>query len=221
MTYLQLINRVLRKLREGQSSSISGEKALFYGQLVNEVKTDLENAGPWFALRTPLTGSLTPGSPDLDLTASTDEYSYLLYQETNAPQAFITTADRQRRLSVISWSAMDALHTLQPDADEDQPACVAFRNNGTGLVAKFFPTPDSAYTYRLECVVNQAELTDPDTVITIPAAPVWREAVVRAMEERGEEFSGSLEAERARAKEALFQAILADWGSEERTFEVV
>lgn len=221
MTYLQLINRVLRKLREGQISSISSEKALFYGQLVNETKTDLENAGPWFALRTWLTGSLTPSSPDLDLTASTDEYSYLMYEGVECPMAFITTADKERRLGVLSWSEMDSWHTLQPDADEGQPTHVAFRNNGTGLVAKFFPTPDLAYTYRFEMVVNQAELSDASDVISIPATPVWREAVVRAMEERGEEFSGSLEAERGRAQEALMQAILADWGGEQRTFEVV
>lgn len=221
MTYLQLINRVLRKLREGQISSLTGDKALFYGQLVNEVKTDLENAGPWFALRTWLTGALTPSSPDLDLTASTDENSYIMYQGVECPMAFITTADKENRLAVVSWSEMDSMHTLQPDADEGQPYYVAFRSDGTGIRAKFFPTPDLAYTYRFEFVVNQAELTDTTDVLLIPPTPVWREAVVRAMEERGEEFSGSLEAERARAQEALMQAILADWGGEQRTFEAV
>jgi len=221
MTYLQLINRVLRKLREGQISSISGEKALFYGQLVNEVKTDLENAGPWYALRTTLTGSLTGSSADLDLTASTDENSYLMFEDVELPMAFITTTDKERRLAAVSWSELDAMRTLNPDADEDIPCYVAFRNDGTGLRAKFFPTPDQAYTYRFEVVVNQDELTAVDDVISIPATPVWREAVVRAMEERGEEFSGSLEAERGRAQEALMQAILADWGGEQRTFRVV
>ena len=51
--------------------------------------------------------------------------------------------------------------------------------------------------------------------------PVWREAVVRAMEERGEEFSGSLERQRGRALEALYQAILADYGRDQMTFEAV
>lgn len=219
MTYLELINRVLRRLREPQISSLSGEKALFYGQLVNEAKDDIENAGPWYGLRTPATGSFTPSTSTVDLTSSTNQRSYLLYQSTGAPQAFITTVDEERRLAEVTWEEMDALHTLDPDADEDVPAQFAYKKTKDGVTLRVFPTPDAAYTYRFVFVVPQDELTDKDTELLIPSTPVWREALVRAMEERGEEFNGSLEAARTQAQEALMQAILDDWAREPMTFE--
>jgi len=219
MTYIDLINRVLRRLREPQITSLSGEKALFYGQLVNEVKEDIENAGPWYALRTPLTGSFTPSTSTLDLTASTNQRSYILYQSTGQPQAFVTTVDKERRLCEVTWEQMDSMHVLDPDADEDVPAYFAYKKDNDGVTIRVFPTPDLAYTYRFVFVVPQDELTVATTALLIPSTPVWREALVRAMEERGEEFNGSLEAARTQAQEALMQAILDDWAREPMTFE--
>lgn len=221
MTYLQLINRVLRALREPQIAGITGEKALFYGQLINEVKEDFENLGPWFALRQRLVGTMVIGNENIDLTAETNERSYVLYASAEVVQAFITTADKETRLNEVTWERMDELHTLDPDAAPAQPYNIAFRTTADGIEAKVFPKPDLAYTYRIGVVVPQDELTSATTALTIPSMPVWREAAVRAMEERGEEFSGPLQSARARAQAALDQAILGDFGREQYTFEQI
>ena len=220
MTYLDLLNRVLRRLREPQITSISGEKALFYGQLVNEVKSDIENAGPWFALRQNVTGTMTAHADAFTL-AGTNQRSYVLFESADFSQAFVTTVDREVRMREVTWEQMDSFHVLNPDSAEGVPTTYAYRKSTAGIAVRVFPTPDLAYTYRFNCVIPQNDLSDPTDVLLIPYEPVWRESVVRAMEERGEEFNGSLEAARAKADEALIQAILDDWAREPMTFEAV
>lgn len=218
MTYLQLINKVLRGLRENEIGALatSGYPFLIQ-QLVNEAKEDIEDLGPWKALRSTVNVSLSNGVSTGALTG-TNERSYLLYTN-NLPMAFITTADFERRLSVLPLDHIASLQNLYPDADRACPTHVGFAQSSTGLTAHFWPTPDAAYNARFNVIIPQAELAAAATALTIPSRPVWQEALVRAAEERGEEFGGSLDAMRQRAHDSLSSAILADFGSEPLTFE--
>jgi hypothetical protein len=218
LTYAELINKVLRKLREQTiDSSVPTGYPELAGQIVNEVKEEIEDMGPWYALRTTINSTLSVGTATLDLTASTDERSYLLHVE-NQPMAFITTADAERRLTVIEQGAMDALRIFSPSQSNSTPCYVSFSRAAGGVTATFFPSPDAAYATRFVFVVPQAELTAATTDITIPSGPVWREAIVRAMEERGEEFAGPLDGLRIKARDSLNSAIMRDYGSDIMTF---
>jgi hypothetical protein len=222
MTYLELINRVLAGLRESQITGLATSGYPFLiGKLVNEAKEDIEDLGPWKALRTDsLNQSLSAGTASYTLSGP-NERSYLLYLPTlegSAPMAFITTADYKRRLSVIPIDEWRSLVNLYPDVDRACPTHVAFAQSSTGLGAHFWPTPDQTYNARFSMCIPQAELTSASTSITIPSRPVWQEALVRAMEERGEEFSGSLDAARARAARSLESAIAMDFGADPLTF---
>lgn len=132
--------------------------------------------------------------------------------------AFITTADFERRLTVISQDHLASLQRLYPDADRACPQYVSFSKDANGLYAFFWPTPDTTYSTKFDLIVPQAELSSASTSLSIPSRPVWQEALVRAMEERGEEFAGSIEGWRARAAKSLESAILADFGSVPLTF---
>jgi hypothetical protein len=219
MTYLQLINKVMVGLRENTVANVNIGYAAFIGQLVNDAKTDIEDLGAWYPLRAALTGTLTAGSHDLDLTGATTERAYLLRDGRGQEQAWITTVDEERRLRVISQPEMEHLLTTDPDVDNDVPLYISFRRNNDGIRAQLWPAPDQAYTYRLRFVVPQAELADKDTGLLIPAEPVWRQALVRAMEERGEEFSGSLDRHVSRADRALKSAMLRDFLADDMTIE--
>ena len=218
MTLLQLVNKVLRGLREAQVADIVGTYPLMVVQFVNEAKENIEDIGPWLALRTTVNDTLTQDVSSLDLTGSTNERSYLLFTK-NLPMAFITTANEEHRLSVVEKGEIDALNALDPDAQHAVPYAVAFARSNTGLTAHFFPTPDAAYTVRFVFVVPQDELDEATDEISIPGDPVWREALVLAMEERGEEFAGPLDRTVARAQRALGNAMMRDFGAESMTFE--
>lgn len=220
MTYLEIVNKVLRGLRENTVLGVTAGYAAFIGQLVNEVKTDIEDMGPWYALRTTVTGTLVAGTAEVNLTASTNERSYLLLDGSGRAQAWITTADEERRLSVLSEAEMDHIQTIDPGADQNVPYFISLRRTNDGLVATLYPTPDAAYTYKFQFVVPQAELTAATTELLIPSEPVWREALVRAMEERGEEFSGSLDRHARRANAALNAALMRDFMADNMTVQV-
>jgi hypothetical protein len=56
MTYLQLVNSVLRRLREDEVSSVSQNSySKLIGEFVNDAKRSVEDAYDWTALRTTLT----------------------------------------------------------------------------------------------------------------------------------------------------------------------
>ena len=60
MTYLELVNGVLRRLREDQVSAVDQNPySLLIGDLVNDAKRIVEDAWDWSALRTTLTISTT------------------------------------------------------------------------------------------------------------------------------------------------------------------
>ena len=68
MTYLEIVNRVLRRLREPQVDSLTANTySTLIADLVNEVKRDVENSWNWSALRTTLTA-----------TTTTDLFNYVL-----------------------------------------------------------------------------------------------------------------------------------------------
>ena len=56
MTYLQLVNSVLRRLREDEVTSVSQNSySKLIGEFVNDAKRSVEDAYDWTALRTTLT----------------------------------------------------------------------------------------------------------------------------------------------------------------------
>ena len=223
MTYLQLINKVLVGLREATVAAVpTTPHGVLVAQFVNEAKEDIEDLGPWKALRTSDASNtaLSNGTASYSLTG-TNERSYLMYLPTeqgSLPMAFITTAGYERRLDVVPITYWRSLVNLYPDAPRACPTMVSFSRSGTVLVANFWPTPDAAYNARFSLVIPQAELTSASTELSIPSRPVWQEALVRAMEERGEEFAGSIEGWRNRAARSLESAILADFGADPMTF---
>lgn len=217
MTYLDLINKVLRGLREPTVADLSATYTLHIGQLVNEVKEEIEDMGPWYALRTTVNKTLTPSTNNVALTTETNERSYLLYTK-GMPMAFVVTVDEERRLDVVELGELEAIRALDPDAQEDVPYAVAFAKSNDGLTAHFFPTPDAAYDVRFIMCVPQDELSAAGTTITIPSRPVWQKALVLAMDERGEEFAGSIQRNEARAHQSLWDAVFADFGKDEMTF---
>ena len=68
MTYLDIVNNVLRRMREEEVTSVSSSTyGKMVGDFVNDAKRMVEDAWDWSALRTTLT-----------ITTAADDYTYSL-----------------------------------------------------------------------------------------------------------------------------------------------
>ena len=71
MTYLNLVNNVLRRLRETEVNSVQDTAySKLIGDLVNDAKNTVENAWDWSALRTTLTVTTQANVFNYSLTGS-------------------------------------------------------------------------------------------------------------------------------------------------------
>ncbi len=218
MTLLEAVNKVLVGLR---LTTVANLTATYSGQIVqfiNNAKQDLEDAGPWLALRTTISKSTVSGTSTIDLTTETNDRSYLMYRD-NVGLVYLTTSGVERMLQVITPQELQRLQLLNPAQPNAIPQYVAFARASGGQTAHLWPTPDAVYTIKFIFIVPQADLTTSDgsTSFTIPAEPIWRTALVEAMEERGEELSGPLDRAVARAEVARNNAIMMDFAAESMT----
>ena len=78
MTYLQLVNSVLRRLREDEVTSVSQNSySKLIGEFVNDAKRSVEDAYDWTALRTTLTVTTDDTTFNYVLTGSQNSMKLL------------------------------------------------------------------------------------------------------------------------------------------------
>jgi hypothetical protein len=197
MTYLQLINDVLVRLRETQVSS-SNETAYstLIGRFVNDAKRQIEDAFSWNVLGQTVTITTTPGTYIYSLTGSGQKFQVM--------DALNTTANVG--LQNISFVQMNRFQNLVP-AISGIPEYYAFDGvdgNGDTKVV-LYARPDNVYTIPFALTVPQAPLTSDNTLVLVSDALVVQNAYARALVERGED--GGLNSSEAYN---LYRGMLAD-----------
>lgn len=179
MTYLQLVNGVLSRLREDTISTIAGESdvvAVMVASLVNDAKRMVEQAHRWGALRTTWSPSIVAGTDTYALTdAGQDSTITIVTNDTNNIALSQSSVDRirYRKLS---------------NATQGMPTEYAIKGTDSNgdLQIQFFPTPDAAYTIYVDGYKNQADLSSDSDVLKVPSQPVLYYALALAARERGE-----------------------------------
>src|SRR5210317_608364 len=85
MTYLNLVNNVLRRLREDEVTSVSSNTySKMAGDFVNDAKKLVEDAWDWSALRTTLTVTTSVGVFNYAMTGAGNEFKVLnAYNDTD------------------------------------------------------------------------------------------------------------------------------------------
>ena len=196
MTYLQIVNRVLRRLREQEVESLTSTTyATLIADLVNEVKRDVENSWNWSALRTTLTATTAPDLFNYVLTGTGTTFRIL--------DAINDTTNTYIENRPGSWFDRQFLMaTVQKAA----PAYYNFNGvnaNGDTQV-DIFPIPDGVYDLRFNVILPQADLVLATDTLQIPAPLVIEGTIARAISERGED-GGFQE------QEQRFRNMLADY----------
>lgn len=203
MTYLQAINKVLRRLREDEvTSPDSTAYSKLIGEFVNDANRMVEDAWNWSALRREDVTTTVAGQRDYLLYNLTSEFNTL--QVTNSTEKCFVNLGTERELQEDKF--------INP-ATETVPSNYVY--TGYDEVAKtmgfaLYPVPDKAYVLNFNIVDRSGELTTSQDTIKVPSLPVIQLAQSMAVEERGETGGTTAAKLQAQAMVTLSDAIAYD-----------
>lgn len=199
MTYLELVNEVLRRLRENTVNTVNqtGYSRLI-GLYVNDAKRQVEDAWNWDALAVSLPITTSPGTTVYTVTGSG-----IRQKDINCN---ITTSGNQSPVRQVPAKYIQDQRQLTT-VQSSRPIYFAWvGNNGTDSKVELFPTPDGIYTLEFNMVVPQIGLSNDSDVLQVASEPVIAGAFARALVERGED--GGLNSAEAYS---LFKSVLSDY----------
>jgi hypothetical protein len=206
MTYLQLVNAVMRRLRESEVSTVQGtgnsnSYARLIGDFVNESKAQVESAWDWSALRTTLTLTTTSGVFNYELNGSRNNFKVLsvlndsddiemLYKDANwFNREFLTGTPQTGTPMFYNFNGVSADGDTQVD---------------------LYPIPDATYSLRFNVTQRNLALSEDADTVVLPTRPIILLATAMAIEERGEDGGKQSMNAYAAAQSALADEIAMD-----------
>ena len=197
MTYLELVNDVLVRLREATVSTVSETTySSLIGKFVNDAKRQIEDAFSWNVLGQTITVTTASSTAAYSLTGAGQKFQVMdvINTTSNVGLTNISFVDMNRKLnftplvnSVPTEFAFDGV-----DASYDTKV-------------NLYPIPDGVYTIKFALTVPQATLSSGSTVVMVSDVLVAQNAYARALVERGED--GGLSSSEAYL---LYKAMLSD-----------
>ena len=198
MTYLELVNDVLIRLREPTVTTVAlNSYSTLIGKFVNDAKRQIEDSFAWNVLGQTIT---------VTTVASTSSYSL-----TGAGQKFqvmdVINTTSNVGLTNISFVDMNRKLNFTPLANQI-PTEFAFDgvDGSYNTKVNLYPIPDGVYTIKFSLTVPQATLASDATVVSVPDVLVVQNAYARALVERGED--GGLSSSEAYQ---LYKSMLSDY----------
>ena len=179
MTYLQIVNSVLRRLREDEVTSVSNnDYSLLIGDFVNEAKREVEDSWDWGQLRGTVQITTTSGTRRYAMSGLAYTYKVLeVYNDTD--NSFVKKAPYRK---------MNELMTGDSANETGAPTYWAINGSNANVpYVDLWPTPDGVYSININVVAPQNDLNDNDDVLQVPPAPVILLATAKAISERGDD----------------------------------
>lgn len=229
MTYLELVNNVLTRLREDTVASVSEtDYSRLVGAFVNDAKRVVEDAWSWRTLRRTINIPIVGGSSttyDIDDYTTVEDSAYLgtrarlFYEpETSLPLICITTAGKERELCLENFSKDYMTNVMNANANSQSPiysiklGVNPLPTTGCSDI-RIIPVPSipkDSETLRLIFVNPQNDLTANGDNLKVPHSPVLQLAYLYCLYERGEELGELLNLTSEKASAALADAIALD-----------
>lgn len=233
MTFLSLLNKVLRRLREDTVNTMdSTDYSRLVSEFIAEIHQECVEVHDWTSMRHPITLAVASGTrtynlgltianggnvPNTERVTKTD--SLLVYDELNRPMAFMfddSSAAQGDRMLPISHTAMERLYQSDRALTNTEPNYFSYRQHPSndGLELTIWPIPSANRTVRFTFWTAEDEPetdgTDDNTVILVPWKPVYLGAVMMALNERGEEMGEPGNMAERRYYNALARAVETD-----------
>ena len=198
MTYLELVNDVLIRLRETTVSTVSETSySTLIGKFVNDAKRQIEDAFAWNVLGTTITVTTTASTAAYSLAGAGQKFQVMDVINTTSNVGLIN----------ISFVDMNRKLNFTPLVNSI-PTEFAFDGVDGSYDTKvnLYPIPDGVYTIKFALTVPQATLSADATVVSVPDVLVVQNAYSRALIERGED--GGMNSSEAYI---LYKAMLSDY----------
>lgn len=180
MTYLEMINNILRRLRENTvSSPTQNEYAQLIGILVNDAKREVENSWQWSGLRQNIAIPTVNGTTTYELSDSVNRISIFdIYNDTD---------NHYLKYVQSSWMR-EQLNGDSPDSGS--PLYYTY-STGVGVDGDtkidVYPTPDGTYDLIVNAALREGDLVNNADTTLMPSQPILLLAYAKAVEERGED----------------------------------
>ena len=173
-TFLELVNKVLVKLREDEVSTYNQtEYSALVATFINEAKRDVENSHKWTILR---------NTDTFNVTSGTASYPYSDLKDNSG---IISVYDNTQQIFIEQTSLILA----RLNSNVTGPAQGWYLKGNSSGIPLFvtYPTPSSSYTLYVDVYTPQDELSDDDTTLIVPWFPVYMGAYFKALMERGDD----------------------------------
>ncbi len=179
MTYLNIVNNVLRRLREEEVTTVTGSTySTMVGDFVNDAKTLVEQAADWNALRQRYFVIQVAANQELitlDNFGADTEILSIINDTDNCILEYRSKDwfDEKRYLNE-PLSGSPKYYTFDAPSDDGEPIILIYPEN----------SKQTSFVFNL--VARQDDLTIDDDVLKVPAKPVIHLAVALLARERGE-----------------------------------
>tara|TARA_R100000808_G_scaffold18046_1_gene39615 strand:+ start:898 stop:1545 length:648 start_codon:yes stop_codon:yes gene_type:complete len=178
MTYLNLVNGVLRRLRENEVATVQADSySKLIGDLVNDAKDLVESAWDWSALRTTLAINTVDGTYNYSLTGSGDKIKEL--------NVINDTSNLNMEYRTNNWFD-DKFYVGTPASGAPEYYTYAGTDSNGDMTIDVYPKPDAVYALRFDSVKRNGVLSADSDTLSVPENPVVQLAVAFAVRERGE-----------------------------------
>jgi len=206
MTYLEIVNAVMRRLRESEVATVQGSGnsnsyARLIGDFVNEAKSQVEAAWDWSALRSTLT-----------LTTTADVFNYELQNTRNSAKVLDVWNDTSNIEMGYQTSHWFTQEFLMADPQKGIPVYYNFNGVSTDGDSQvdIYPIPDGVYDLRFNMTLRNLPLAADIDSTVLPTRPIILLATAMAIEERGEDGGQQSINAYAAAQSALADEIAFD-----------
>jgi len=204
MTYLQLVNSVLRKLREEEVTTVSeSDYSKLVGDFVNDAKRLIEDSWDWTGLRY-----------TYSITTTTDDALYSL-TDFNTRSKILYVHNESRNLTVPQES-LQRIHQLNLESDSSTGAVVYYAVDGLDtngdVQIRLYRTPNTAENFSVYTVKRTEDFTSDTETTLVPDSPIIQWAYSYALRERGETGGQSAAEQAIFAKQELNNAVAFDAG---------
>ena len=200
MTYLQLVNGVLRRLRESQVTSVAGSTyGLFIGELINETKREVEDAWEWVALRDTVQATTVIGNPRYYLNGVGTRFKLRsVYNDTT--NSYLKLIDSHKMTELQN----DAPVTAEPTSFDFAGLYI------DDYQMDVYPVPDAEYILNINIINPQLDLSADSTELNVHEYPVLLGAYAKAVAERGDDNGLQYQVAYKAYQDALSDAIQLD-----------
>lgn len=201
MNYLDIVNSVLRRIREGEVNSVAqSEYSTIIGDFVKATKREVESGWNWTTLRTSVEINTVQSTAAYSITGAGKRYVLEdVYNKTNKLWLNRLRSDIGRRDIT--------------EADEGQPSTYFMEGIDASGDPKinFVAVPDGVYVIDVNLVVPQTDSPADSDEIIMDEWPIILGAYAKAIAERGEDSGQTSGEANAAYKLAVADSVAQDF----------